>query len=551
MILFILLSNNLISIVYYCALNNIVTYYNQVFYHFCKQLRFTGVYNSTTKYRYAIMKYRLFCFTRLNDFTSFLTRRVLLIACFSFVIINSFAQTPDTNKLFVPIARDTANKAADYFTIKQCIDYALQHEPYINKALIGVDVAHATNAINLSGWLPQVNADGDLVHYIQQSSNGTTVPTGGTTTTTGGTSSTTTGGTTGTTTGTSATTTRTTYGNTFVPELQVSQAIFSPSLLYASKSAPFYIQQAQQVSDSTKIFIVSTVSKSFYNVLLTLEQINVLKEDTARLGRSLRDSYHQYVGGIVDETDYEEAEISLNNSKAQLKQANENVVPEYATLKQYMGYPPGKQFDVNFDTLQMMRDIRVDTAQQLDYEKRIEVQQVKTQIALQNQLVNYYRTSFLPTVSAFFNYDLDFESNRASDLFNSSYPTSLIGLSVSIPIFTGFYRTNNLRKARLQERQLDWDAVDLKSQIYSQYTSALANYKGNFYNLELLQKNVTLAKRVYFVVQLQYKQGIVAYLNVITAESNLISSEISYLNALFTVLSNKIDLEKSMGTITY
>ncbi|WP_179414067.1 TolC family protein [Mucilaginibacter sp. E4BP6] len=503
------------------------------------------------------MKYRLSGFTKLNDYTSFLTLRVLLIACFSFVIINSFAQTPDTNKLFVPIARDTANKAKDYFTLKQCIDYALQHEPFINNALIGVDIAHATNAINLSGWLPQVNANGDLIHYFQQSNGASVIPGA---TTTGGTSGTTTGGTTtggtgtttgGTTSGSSSTATRTTYANTFVPELQVSQAIFSPSLLYASKSAPLYIQQAQQVSDSTKIFIVSTVSKSFYNVLLTLEQINVLKEDTARLGRSLRDSYHQYVGGIVDETDYEEAEISLNNSKAQLKQANENVVPEYAILKQYMGYPPGKQFDVNFDTLQMMRDIRIDTAQQLDYEKRIEVQQLKTQKALQNQLVNYYRTSFLPTVSAFFDYDLDFENNHASDLFNSSYPTSLVGLSVSIPIFTGFYRTNNLRKARLQERQLEWNDVDLKSQIYSQYTSALANYKGNFYNLELLQKNVALAKRVYFVVQLQYKQGIVAYLNVITAESNLISSEISYLNALFTVLSNKIDLEKSMGTITY
>ena len=375
------------------------------------------------------------------------------------------------------------------------------------------------------------------MHYIQQSSNGSTVATGGTT---GGTTS-----------GSSVTTTRTTYANTFVPELQVSQAIFNPSLLYAAKSAPLYIQQAQQVSDSTKIFIVSNVSKSFYNVLLTLEQINVLKEDTARLGRNLRDAYHQYVGGIVDETDYEEAEISLNTSKAQLKQANENVVPQYAVLKQYMGYPPGKQFNVDFDTLQMMRDIHIDTTQQLDYEKRIEVQQVKTQKALQNQLVNYYRLSFLPTVSAFYNYNLDFESNKASDLFNSSYPTSLVGLSVSIPIFTGFYRVNNLRKARLQERQLDWDAVDLKSQIYSQYTSSLANYKGNMYNLELLQKNVTLAKRVYFVVQLQYKQGIVAYLNVITAESNLISSEISYLNALFTVLSNKIDLEKAMGTITY
>jgi outer membrane protein TolC len=48
---------------------------------------------------------------------------------------------------------------------------------------------------------------------------------------------------------------------------------------------------------------------------------------------------------------------------------------------------------------------------------------------------------------------------------------------------------------------------------------------------------------------LQYQQGIVAYLNVITAESNLISSEIGYLNALFQLLSSKIDLEKSMGSI--
>jgi multidrug efflux system outer membrane protein len=71
------------------------------------------------------------------------------------------------------------------------------------------------------------------------------------------------------------------------------------------------------------------------------------------------------------------------------------------------------------------------------------------------------------------------------------------------------------------------------------------------YNLQLLQKNVTMAKRVYFVVTLQYKQGIVPYLNVITAESNLISSEISYLNSLFQVLSNKIDLQKAMGNISY
>jgi outer membrane protein TolC len=438
------------------------------------------------------------------------------------------AQTQDTSKLLVPIVRDSSNNVSEFLTLKQCIDYAMQHQPSLNRSLINIDLARTTNAINLSGWLPQVNATGDLIHYIQLSNNGAAVvSSGGTTTGT-------------TTTGTSsASSSHTTYSNTFIPELEVSQTIFNPSLLYAAKSAPLYVQQAQEVTDSTKIYLVASVSKSFYNVLLTLEQINVLKEDTARLGRNVRDTYHQYVGGIVDETDYEEATITLNNSKAQLKQAVENITPQYAQLKQLMGYPPEKQFNVNFDTLQMMQSIHLDTTEQLQYEKRIEFQQLNTQKALQNQLVNYYRFSFLPTVSAFYNYDLSYENNRFSDLFSTSYPSQLVGLSVNIPIFTGFYRTNNLKKARLQQKLLDWDAVDLKAQVYSDYTSALANYKGNLYDLELLQKNVDLSRRTYFVVTLQYKQGIVAYLNVITAESNLISSEISYLNALFQVLSNK------------
>jgi multidrug efflux system outer membrane protein len=41
---------------------------------------------------------------------------------------------------------------------------------------------------------------------------------------------------------------------------------------------------------------------------------------------------------------------------------------------------------------------------------------------------------------------------------------------------------------------------------------------------------------------------VIPYLNVITAESNLISSDISYLNALFQVLSNKVELDKALGS---
>jgi outer membrane protein TolC len=120
---------------------------------------------------------------------------------------------------------------------------------------------------------------------------------------------------------------------------------------------------------------------------------------------------------------------------------------------------------------------------------------------------------------------------------------------LDLPLFTGFRRINSLQKAKLQEDRIDLSIDNIKSEIYTEYTTALANYKSNIYNLQEQKENVAMAKDVYNVVILQYRQGVVAYLNLITAESNLISSEINYTNALYQVLISKVDLEKAMGKI--
>jgi outer membrane protein TolC len=445
------------------------------------------------------------------------TRRILpffLIPCLIFSSFQTQAQQPLPDSI-------------QSLTLDQCIDYAFKHQPALNQAYIYQSITKTTNAISVSGWYPQINLGGNFTHYNQ-------LPTSFTVDSAG-----------------SPVKQHSGVVNTAIPALTVSQAIFNPSLIYAAKAAKYYTKESELITDSTKIDLVSSVSKAYYNLLLTIEQINVLKEDTARLTKNLNDAYHQYVGGIVDMTDYQEAAITLNNSKAQLKQAVENVIPQYASLKQFMGFPPQNHFNVNFDTAEMKRDIAFDTTQELVYEKRIEYQILQTGKTLQHQLTDYYRKSFLPTVSGFFNYDFEYQNNNLSALYANLYPYSFIGLSVNLPIFTGFYRIKNIERSKLQEQLLDWSQVSLKSQIYTEYTTALANYKGNLYNLYMLQDNVAMARNVYDIVTLQYQQGVVAYLNVITAESNLITSQIGYLNALFQVLSNKVDLQKAMGIIYY
>lgn len=415
----------------------------------------------------------------------------------------------------------------EYLTLQQCVDYALKNQPQIRISTLNLAITKTDNAINMSGWLPQVNVSANFTHYIQQPRTIFADSTG------------------------AVTSTRTGVANTFTPTISITQAIFSPNLLYAATAAPLYNKQARLTIDSTRIGVVSAVSKSFYSLLLTIEKIDVLREDTVRLNKNMADAYHKFVAGVVDETDYDEAAISLNNSRSSLYQSIQAVRPQYAVLKQLMGYPAGRDFNISFDTMQMAQDIQLDTTEQLKYENRVEFKELQTAKELQHNLIMNNNLSFLPSLNAFYTYNYIFQNNELPELLQASYPNSLIGVGLTLPIFTGFSRVENIHKSHLQFQVLGWREESLRSQIYTDYTSSLASYKSNLNNLYAMRANVELAHKAYDIVDLQYRQGIIPYLNVITAESNLINSQIGYINALSDVLSSKIDLKKSMGNITY
>ncbi|HTQ27255.1 MAG TPA: TolC family protein, partial [Puia sp.] len=115
------------------------------------------------------------------------------------------------------------------FTLQQCVDYALQHQPMVNQAFINQQITRASNAIALSGWLPQVNVTGNLTHYNTLPTVFVKDPSG------------------------NITEQKTGVINTAIPILSVSQTIFNPALLFAAKSAPLYVNQSEQITDSTKI----------------------------------------------------------------------------------------------------------------------------------------------------------------------------------------------------------------------------------------------------------------------------------------------------------
>jgi outer membrane protein len=65
------------------------------------------------------------------------------------------------------------------------------------------------------------------------------------------------------------------------------------------------------------------------------------------------------------------------------------------------------------------------------------------------------------------------------------------------------------------------------------------------------KENVVLAKEVYDVIQLQYRNGVKTYLDVTVAESDLRTTRINYFNALYSVLASKMDVLRTLGQINY
>jgi outer membrane protein TolC len=318
----------------------------------------------------------------------------------------------------------------------------------------------------------------------------------------------------------------------------------------AARTSKFSRQYYKQNTQSTQINVVSEVSKAFYDVLLSQQQLSITDAEIVRLRQSVKDAYDRYNAGIVDKIDYKQATIALNNSLAQRKQSQEAIKSKTAFLKQLMGYAPQKTLQLAYDSLRLEQEIAIDTNQVLDINKRIEFNLLQTQRTLQTLNADYYRWSFLPSVSAFGTYNLAYFNSNLPDLYSRSFPNSLVGLNIAIPVFTGTKRLQNLSKARLQVDRVDLDIVNTRNLINTQYVQALAEYKSSYNDYITLKQNVALARDVYSVVNLQYREGIKTYLNVINAQSDLHTAELNYFNALFNVLSGKIDLEKALGTLS-
>jgi outer membrane protein TolC len=414
-------------------------------------------------------------------------------------------------------------------TLDDIISFAFENQPGAKQGLLSIEIIDANVKSEMSGWYPQVGVFADMFRYFEQpvaifpdfnnpgSGEFQEVRTG-------------------------------------VPynanvNFTVDQPLFNNSLFLAKDQANL---RRKQIDQNLEIYLVDLkvdLSKAFYDVLLSQEEIKIREEDLQRQERQLKDATALYRAGITDNIDYKRASITVQNTKSALYQAKEAYQVRMAVLKELSGIPMEEQLVLEYNLERMIQEVNLDTLENVAYSNRPEVLLVQTQQSLQDAGLNYYRRMYIPEFSAFFNYNLLYQTPIGSELFNRTFPNSLIGLRFNLPIFQGGKRNHDIRAASLQLQQLELEMENIQLQVDREHQEALSKYKTNLYQLMILEGNKELAEEIYQTVSLQYEQGIKNFLEVIQSETDLQTARINYFNALFRLMASKMDLLKARGLI--
>jgi outer membrane protein len=426
-------------------------------------------------------------------------------------------------------AQNPQSLISDSATIDDCIKYAMQNQPLVKQLKLDEGIARQNIRIALADWLPQINTSAGLQHYLKQpvflfpnisdpSGPKLLIPNG------------------------------VLYNSNI--QLSATQNIFNSDVYIAGRTAGNYRLQSSQTSRSAMIGLVVGINKAFYDVLLSIEQLNIIKDEIGRLSLSLKDAYALYQSGTKDMIDYKRATISLNIALSQRKSAEESIKAKTSYLKQLIGYPGDKPLALSSNILSMEKDVLLDTLQNINVSKRIEYQLLQTNLKLQKSRIDYYRMSFLPSLSAFANYNIIYQNDVFSELYKRSFPNSTIGLSLSFPVFEGTKRVQNIKRSNMQYERLALDTLNIRNEMTTQFVSAMASYKSDLASYRITLQNIQIAQDVYNTVKLQYNQGIKTYLEVIVSETDLMSARINNLNALFMLMFSNIDVKRSLGEIS-
>ena len=344
------------------------------------------------------------------------------------------------------------------FTLNQAISYAQKHQSSILNAQIDEQIAKNTVKQTIGIGLPQLSGNASFQDFIKIPTSllpgevfgqpGTQIPVQ--------------------------------FGVKYNSSLglELNQLVFDGTYLVGLKASRTYKELSTKNTKRTRIETAVAVSKAYYSVLVSNEQLSLLDANLDRLKKSLHDTEQLFKNGFVEKIDVDRLSVLNNN----LITERENVIRLLALNKDLLKFQMGMTIGSELTLIDQINTVSVYdnvvlTKDTTTYRKRIEYSLLETQKALNNLDVKRYKSTFLPSLSAFGSTSNNFQSNNFSGLYDNRFPTTVVGLRLSVPIISGGQKTYQLRNAKLAVLKTENDLNNLQNTINLDIKQTQTAYK--------------------------------------------------------------------------
>lgn len=313
-----------------------------------------------------------------------------------------------------------------------------------------------------------------------------------------------------------------------------------------SKAAFATYLQTAEAKKAVQTSLVANVSQGYYNLLMLDAQLNIAQSNVKLNDSTLRIIRLQYESGQVTLLAVQQAEAQLQSAAELIPQFEQNITIQENALRILAGSLPGR-IDRNaiLDQQPLPDNLSAGLPSAL-VSRRPDVKSAELQLVIANGNVGINKAAMYPALRITASGGVN--SFKASNWFN--IPSSLFGIvagSIAQPLLD-----HKELKTQYQVAQVQREKAVL--QFRQSVLNAVGEVSDALVKIEKLKQQQTIAASRVNTLQhatananLLFKNGMATYLEVITAQGNVLQSELELASIKRDELSAVSDLYRSLG----
>jgi outer membrane protein len=327
------------------------------------------------------------------------------------------------------------------------------------------------------------------------------------------------------------------------------QVLFDAAVFIGVGAAHTYAQGARELYRATEIDVITEARKAFYGVLVSAEVYALARENL-----TFSQDNHATVKalasqGLVAEYDLLRAEVTVENLRPEVINAENAYRQTLNNLKQRLGIPYDRPVSV-VGSLEYrpVPDSVISIAQQRVLQENASLSALRYQGEVNDALSSAQRSYYLPTLSAFGNYQWVSQQNSLAISTNDFIPYSTVGLSLRFNLFNGLQTGARVEQAELEYRKTQEQIAGLELSLQSATEATVLELQRDRQRIESQGRTIQQAERGYQIATARYASGSGTQLEVNDAQLALARAKVNHIEAVYSYLIAAIELDRLLAS---